>query len=1290
MQTSVNIINEYIAYAMELDNKTVIDGVNATLLEEEASMIGLIEASKEVVYLTEYDKFFAEIAKYNAAETLLDKQAAFKTVFETYNSSKLTNTAVMIGKSYAAVVSAYESASAELEAAMLEFLNSSTDPSKLIENLNSVYDYVSLVPFSEAVIETYTAKVQSVKATDYGAYADSLVETCIELTYKTPENFSAYFARVNLALELAYEEYGVNDKFSVAYNILCGLAGVEGPSYAPKAVDFGSNAFAATLEAFGEVKARVIESSTESFANDELEDQLVTFANLKAFITNYPYSKEMHEFFSDMGYKLGGNYRSEALAATKSFETLANTLHDFVENCPVNQALLSSVERSRYQSIVTLSKIGEFVIVEAAIDAFDEVDGDGFNFIYKNTAADRLKGSVNRYNLTDVSDSMISSANLKFVFEEFIVKFTDELESHDAETKEREIAYVGNYIVENAFPAELVALYKSAFGINDLKAGSYSGEITEGDLVELLAMTETIDFSADSAAILSALAEAVEYYNSHSFSNTGLLEDLQERIDAVDEYMKKETEKHIAELEKKSKPEEQSYPVFFDYDHESSAGFTGTISGTGSHLLISDGTNKYAQIVRPGSGNAYRAVTVPDPSKGLVIEMDLMSPEDLNFQIYESNLSCYLFLFSKGKLSYLTTGHQEQYPNYREGVDEPIVAVPGEWIHVAVALDFSERTIELIIDYVSLGKKEIPLSASADYNNFTKLRINQTAVGSGCYDNIRIYSGTTYRTLGKVMTAEEEFNNNVSAMLDTTATVVARTRAYYAALALRSFVGDESAEQKVLFDAFDPSGLIAAANDAALSELREMAAELDVAKMTTADKDKANAMVARINAYIETNRQVLDQTNEELLAISKLAIEVAEKNAWLSNLVAAVEHLGRFHRATTVASIMKHYNLFKTYYDLCELYRPENMEQAEADPVCQAFLAKVAEDASVTDILDEITFEAYCDVYIPGRMLIHNYYENSLKIMDCVSFLKTLVADESTFESTEAYYAEFIAKAKDNYDYSETYLSIIRQIVKAGAYDETVEGIAEALVIYEVLDAEFAEIIKETHYAVIKAELERYNKSNSYIEKAGICVFLENFIAENNVDLTDDEGVQYLTILEIHKAELPNYKEDYEAVLNANTEAFIAIVKKMVSYVTYKELKPLYDEAMSKYYYSMNVDSEEARAAIETFVKYQDMINEWETAGAMFLGYVSDLKSARRQAQKFRALVNCMNYVDSVAEDMEGIAAALKTYSDTLAAYNEDIAAVNGELSEVSDTVCSLRTHTVSATILAILQSMMN
>ena len=197
-------------------------------------------------------------------------------------------------------------------------------------------------------------------------------------------------------------------------------------------------------------------------------------------------------------------------------------------------------------------------------------------------------------------------------------------------------------------------------------------------------------------------------------------------------------------------------------------------------------------------------------------------------------------------------------------------------------------------------------------------------------------------------------------------------------------------------------------------------------------------------------------------------------------------------------------------------------------------------------------------------------------------------------------------------------------------------------------------------------------------------------IEENEVDMSGDEGSKYLYALEIYEEELEGYMKDYEAILAENTEAFLGVVKKMQAFVTYSELKPLYDEAISKYYYNMNVDSDEVKAAVAIFAEYEAMIVAWEENSALFLGYAKTLNSANRMAQKFRALVRCSNYVDGVDEGVEGVAAALELYARKLAEYNASIEPTIKEAADASNVVSALRTNRLSATVLAIANSIIN
>ena len=361
---------------------------------------------------------------------------------------------------------------------------------------------------------------------------------------------------------------------------------------------------------------------------------------------------------------------------------------------------------------------------------------------------------------------------------------------------------------------------------------------------------------------------------------------------------------------------------------------------------------------------------------------------------------------------------------------------------------------------------------------------------------------------------------------------------------------------------------------------------------------------------------------------------------------------------------------------------------AAADPIAADFVTKMNADASVLELVGSVDFMSYYTEYIPTRIQSQLYLENSAKILDCISFIESIVPNKDAL-TEEEYLAELSVKAIENYDFVDAYMTVIRNLVNANAYVPEVEGIDYALEIFEMLDEVFFNKLQEVHYSVIKAQLDKYTATNSYIEKAGICAYVENYIAENNVDMTDALGVQYLYALAVYKAELDSYKLDYEAILAANTESFLGIVSRMESYVTYSELKPLYDLAIEKYYYNMNADSDEVKAAIAIFEEKEAMLNAWEENGAMLIGYSANLTS-RRQAQKYRALVNCANYIDKVDTGVEGVAKVVEQYYKTLAEYNEDIAGVNAEVSEVTNVVYSVRTESIAATVLAIIKNLFN
>jgi len=435
-----------------------------------------------------------------------------------------------------------------------------------------------------------------------------------------------------------------------------------------------------------------------------------------------------------------------------------------------------------------------------------------------------------------------------------------------------------------------------------------------------------------------------------------------------------------------------------------------------------------------------------------------------------------------------------------------------------------------------------------------------------------------------------------------------------------------------------------------------------------------------IQSYIERNQIYIDQTSDRFKNANAEIKYLGASAERIDNLNNLLQALKLFDRATTSVAMQKYYDNAKSYYEACSFEIADNLESAEADPAVIAFLAEVPEEYK--------TLYKYYNEYMPLYIVNTIKRENSQKMLDCVGFIRTVV-DEPNYGNYEAIKVAALAN-QENIDFVNTYVLVIRGIVDTNNYDPEYEGVSDALALYNVLNKPFYDLLMEAHYAVIKEQFDKYPLTESYIGRAGICKYVENYIEINNVDMTSETGKYYLYLLDVYKKELDIYREDFVAVLEANTKAFIGTVNKMSSYVTYNELKPLYDEAIEKYYYNMNVDAPETQAAIAQFEIYEAKLQKIEEDSAMFIGYTKTLSTSTRKAQVYRALVNCGMYVDGLDEGVEGVSSAISAYEKKLAAYNEEIATVNGDVSNTVDIVCSVRSNSIAATVLAVVKSLFN
>lgn len=1273
------------------------------------NIIKKIEANDDAVagIVSDNDKAEELIGAFVAAESVEERYEAFAELYNKLHGEYFT-AAFMAGESYYDIQAVYEIIFAAFEAELIDLININQAPDVLCENLIKVREFIIALPFSETVANEFNAVLEAAKSVDYSEYAKKLESESAPLVYAVPDGWTANFARVELALEMATRGENVSEEFYVAYKIIGGIAGVDGP----KPVDFGDEAFYDVLETFDDVKNQLVSQYMDAVlesvpgSNENIE----ALVSLAEFATAYPFSSRLVDFYNEQRLEIVASLEETSVSLLDPYASDFEVLHNHLAAAPIQKSLLDSISAEKYDALMVAVEAFEYFELEGFITKINTIDVENA-LIYKNIAFDKINWYKGEYRISALKDSDFADATLMFAFEKLLKAFDGELEALSADEKEEKIDRIGRYFVNSGYSASLINIYNDKYGTS-LAPKAMAISEGKGNFAILGEYISAFDSSEGFDNMRMALSEAIEYIVENPFSTENRETEMNDKINAASQMMDEENALQMIIADESAPLSEYDRPMEHYYTHDDGKIYKSSLSQQATDPDAKNVINKeangnsYAEFSVTKSSSPYYNMILSGTEMGVVIEFDIMSYGDLNFKLtftqdglnYGERVTTNVFLVKNSQLEYIFGDYSnerddEGYPGYQKGVHDPITFTPGQWTHIALAMDVEALEMELSINYVSLGRKPIITAASSskieDTCKFTELRFQNSAYPTvTCYDNVLTYSGTAYRNLDKFTTMENEdrFNYYVDYALDSSRSAVDRLYAYYAAEALINLVGDECDEYKAKFEAFDVSEIKYSAHDAHIENLNNIVKNINVDEMTTGTATDMGVAIDTAEKYIDENRLYIDQASEEFVKINDLLIAAKEKNVWLDDLGKLLTLISRFHRATSYASLTKHFTALKEYYDLCELDKPEKLLLAEKDPMVINFVSNMSVDPSVVKFVSDLTLGTYYNVYIPARINEQLCSENSLKIIDCIGFVEILVEDREGLTDSE-YYAKLLEAASENSEYVDPYMTVIRNIVNADLYDPSTEGIARAIEIFNILDQMFFEALQAEHFGVIQSKFDRYSETDSYIEKAGICTFVENYIIENNVDMSGAQGTKYLYELALYKAELEEYKLDYEAVLAANTVAFLGTVKKMEAYASYAEIKPLYDEAINNYYYSMNADSDEVKAAIEKFAVYEAMIEEWEYNSSMFIGYVENLNTAMRQSHKYRALVNCTMYIDGIDIGVEGVSDALNSYVTQLAEYNEYINTVNGEVNEAIDIGLALRTGSISPAVLAVIKN---
>ena len=227
--------------------------------------------------------------------------------------------------------------------------------------------------------------------------------------------------------------------------------------------------------------------------------------------------------------------------------------------------------------------------------------------------------------------------------------------------------------------------------------------------------------------------------------------------------------------------------------------------------------------------------------------------------------------------------------------------------------------------------------------------------------------------------------------------------------------------------------------------------------------------------------------------------------------------------------------------------------------------------------------------------------------------------------------------ALDGEDVQELWLRAL-DIILEGDFNSENEDFAAAKVVFDSANEYFWGMLQKTHITAISEKLDTYNDPDvTYIDKAGICTYVDRYIEANakyldhdNLDLTRE-----ITRNEAYKVQLNLLVGDYKQLLTENAPRFINVMRSTKNYSTYAELKPLYDEA-TKYYYTMNIEGEGMTECLADYEELRALITAIEIDSQAFM----DIIYGNVTDESGNAIFDDMSYITDNSELYDSLRAA--------------------------------------------------
>ncbi|MBR3681269.1 MAG: hypothetical protein IKL79_04620 [Clostridia bacterium] len=611
----------------------------------------------------------------------------------------------------------------------------------------------------------------------------------------------------------------------------------------------------------------------------------------------------------------------------------------------------------------------------------------------------------------------------------------------------------------------------------------------------------------------------------------------------------------------------------------------------------------------------------------------------------------------------------------------------GEWTHITLVYESDTCFVSLYVDYeficrydtrpVGVSQYELKIfrygTANSDYQD-----------GEVSIDNFVAYEGSYIRTpdLFENMTAPDKFIFYSGYAINTSAPNSDRVTAYKLAQNLVEKYYKDGEFVPAELDGFSEEEL------AALNERLEMAVNsynafiadgyeelyttyitnnlseygrlvqefYDTQIRTLASLEDRRAALAVIDAFLkDCGDDILKSEDSDFLDVKTAYDGIVAQITNDSNILTFIGAVEKFYAATKFSAevIQKHYNNIQTVYQ------------------------------TITDnsVLNAEGFEEYKNAYelygAAAEILSQKLREkNSKVIVECIAFID----EYTTQEQWEA-----------NSDYINKYVLIVREIVKDRdengelKYDESYEGVVEAVEFFAIVDEYFYGILQRQHADYINELLERYLAATGYVEKVGICAHIRAYIANADISLEHELVAPAVTRLAIYESELEQYRDDYNDVLTQNTTIFKNTVNLMSTAGGYAELLELYNKAQ-ELYFAMNVGDESIARELAIFDEMTFTLEAMRAASNEFIVSVELLRAAVTEEEKYLALVECAFYAGNADTDYAGVTEAMEYYLSEYNAYNGVATAIISEIESMTNAaVASVRANCGVNEIIAVI-----